>query len=321
MYQTIEILFRFIVYFVVLVCGWIVVTPLIRPLFQKMHFRQRFRSLASSTEKERARSDGLVKHISQLLVVSTNRKGTFYVTTFFLLSAGLSAFTFALLVSVGQSMLNALALGLLLGTGPYIYLRISTHIRQVGGSYEAEPVITELSNQYKTNGLNMLEGIDKAIPRLKDFPHSRRALLRVSMGVKEMQSPFELDEIIEQFYKSYETEWAALLSNILHSSIKSRDDVTPAIEDLIGELKTAREVREKDRQENAESFFMVKYAGPGIYVLSVFVMIYWFGFTTSKYFAYQFKTAAGFQSFLYILISYGASLVAYLFMRKPKNDL
>ncbi|MFE5324640.1 hypothetical protein ACFQ88_38970 [Paenibacillus sp. NPDC056579] len=322
MIQTTEEVLRYLVYLLILISGWFVVSPLIKPSYLVAIKYKRYRNLNKSLEYREASysSNPVLRHISNLLSVTINKRGQYSLSSFFIISLLISFVTAMLLISLHQPWTNVLMVAILLGLSPYVVLRVRLHTIRVDGSYEAEGLTTELSNQYRMNGLNMIEAIDQSIPNLKDFPHSRRALLRLSMAVKEMKNLEELDHIIQEFVFALDTEWSTLLGNNFYMSIGYRDDVSPALQDLIEELKEARRVREADKRENAESFFMVKYAAPCVYIASVLSFLFIFNFTLAKYWEYQFRNPNGFQSFTNFFVLFVISVVIYYLMRKPKND-
>ncbi|GAI13690.1 unnamed protein product, partial [marine sediment metagenome] len=63
----------------------------------------------------------------------------------------------------------------LIGFLPYIYLRFRLKSLQLQGSYEAENLLSELTNMYKISDFNMISAIDKTIGTIKNSPLSKKA--------------------------------------------------------------------------------------------------------------------------------------------------
>lgn len=148
------------------------------------------------------------------------------------------------------------------GGTPYLLLYMKLRAINVNSSYEADILVTELISQYKMNYLNMVEAIDQTIIRLKRDLYTRKALFRLSLDVKECRNREELEVIVKEFAFSIGTEWAILLSNNIYQAIAYRDDVREGLEDILNELIALKAVNETNKQNNSETFLIIKYVAP-----------------------------------------------------------
>ena len=310
-------LIYFIVYTGVILGIWFLIYPTVNIFIRKRRISNRIRTVKKE-EREVIRNK-LIRHLEMILSVTLNIKSSYAITTFFILSGILFGLSFLFLAKSGNMILNLL-LSLMIGLIPYLILNIKLHSIRVSSSYEAEFLVTELINQYKINYLNMIEAIDKTIPRLSRQPFSKRALFRLSLAVKQYRDKEDLEEIIQEFNFAVNTGWSILLANNLFLSIQYGDDVREALDDILQELIELKMINEKNKQFNHESFMMIKYVAPGTYLLSIYAMYSIFGFTTEKFLNYQLKNPLGFKFFLLTVGFIALNYIVYFFIKKPKND-
>ena len=186
--------------------------------------------------------------------------------------------------------------------------------------YEAETLISELTNMYKISSLNMSEAIDKTIGTLKNCPHSKKALFHLSIAIRQYRSHDELQLAVDGFVAATGTEWAKILGINIFESVAGGTDVRVALDGILSELKEIKSIIEKDKRANNEAFTMVKFVIPAVYILSIYAAIKFFGFTVSKFFYYQFSTGLGVKFFIIIITLSVLSYAAMFILKKPKFD-
>lgn len=315
-YALIESIIRFLFYIILIAIFLYVARPIITPALSRLSVK-RFKLNISNEEKKHSL---LYKHIERLLAVTFNTKSTYIVVSFITISLSIFVLAMMFFLQSGQVIQTSLGFSIILGLCPYAYLLVRLHNIRIESSYEGEFLVKELSNQYKIHHLNMLEAIDRTVPRLKEQPYTRKALLRLSIGLKLYRTREELDELILDFSYSIDTQWSELLANNLFLAIEYGDDVNESMEDILEDLKSLKEITEKDKQINYESFAMIKYVIPLAYIFTVYVLFRFFGFNLEKFIDNQFKNPMGFQTFAYTLITIVANYIIYIFIRRPKND-
>lgn len=319
MTNLIDILIQLIGYSIFLFGIWLLVNPLILPSVKRAIQFSRFR-VAIKNNITKKPSNKFIEHIEMIIhvVLNNNYHGAAY--TFLVLSISLFLVTFFLLVMRNQSLGVVFLFSLLLGLLPYTILRVRLIRIRIEGSYEAEGLIAELNNQYKICNLNMIEAIDKTLAQIKSFHYSQRALFRLSMSVKEYKTEQELDNIIREFVYSIDTEWATLLGINIKIAVSDGRDVRISLIDILEELKQIKEILEKDKRGNSESFSMIRFMVPAVYVLSIFVAINFFGFSLKKFIDYQFRTDLGLKFALVTFASMIINYIVFYLTRKPKYD-
>lgn len=313
-----EMVIRFVFYLFILAGSWLVIMPLLMPSLKSRKTVKRYRD--NQKEQGTKKKNKYYRHLELLISVTLNRKSPYIILTFLTLSAVLMVLALLFCLSAKQPLLTSLMVSFGFGISPYVFLLLRLYVIRVKSSYEAVGLVTELINQYKINWFNMIEAVDRTVPHLKNEPFTRRALFRMAIELKQYRNIEELDEIIQEFTYSIKTEWAILLANNMFLSIGYGDNVQVSLEDILEELKELKAITEKDKQFNTESFIMIKYLAPGLYIASVFSMFQFFGFNIKKFIAYQFQNPQGFQFFVFTMLFILINAIVYYFVKKPKND-
>ena len=319
MLLTIEGIVRYLVYGTILLIAWLLISPGIVKFLRRSQTNRRYRGI-QRVQSERRHKNKYLLHLERTIRVSMNTRSKSALYTFFLISGILFFLALLFCIESNQPFLISLVVCGMFGSAPYLFLILRLRSIQVTGSYEADVIITELISQYKLNYLNMIEAIDQTILRLHKHLHTRKALFRLSLDLKESQSKEDIEEITNEFAFSLGTEWGKLLANNIYQAVANRDDVRAGLEDILDELIALKTINEKNKQENSEGFFMIKYVAPVSFFVSVYAIIDWFGFGLEKYIEYQFRNSQGLQYFVFIVAAIILNYFIYYFVRKPKND-
>lgn len=315
MTRLIEIAIKVIVYALFFTGIWLFLGKYLLRFFKRSS--RYYRSGKDDNGKKDSR---LISHLRQLLFITMGKgkKNNAYI--FILVSAFIFLSSFLILFYFFGTGTFFILVSALLGTLPYIILHTRLASLQLEGSYEAEVLISELTNMYRINSLNMAEAIDKTILSLTDCPHSKRALFSLSIAIKEYRSLEDLQYGIDSFVASTGTEWARLLGMNIFESVANGTDVSAALDDILSELKEIKSIIERDRRANNEAFTMVKFVIPAVYILSIYGANKFFGFTLQKFFNYQFTTDLGIKFFVAIIVLTILSFGAMFILGKPKFD-
>lgn len=303
-------------YFLLLLGTWILFSDNIIWLFKRN--RHKFKVKLNNDHKEGLIAD-FRKHIRLVLYIVYNSRSLSMYYTFIIISVMLFFLSF-LTLSRHSSHLFSLLFSTCAACLPYLRLRLKLRNIRVEGSYEAEGLISELINQYKINYLNMIEAIDKSIDFLDDYPYTKKMLFRLSARIKEYRTDEELQDILQEFTYSLDTQWGIMLSNNLYLAISDGTVVTAALEDILIDLRDTKSDAEIAKRLNNEGFTMVKYLSPLLYLASVYAAINYFGFTITKFKEYQLNTQIGFKFFTYIVAITIINFSIILYLRKQKFD-
>lgn len=318
MYDFLESFIYFFIYFGIFLGVWLILCPVFFYFHNRIKVSRRFRLVKLDNNKKI--KNRFVEHIEMLLSITYNFNSSYYLIFFFLISTFLFCVSFIVFLNSGKHILINILLSILIGLLPYLTLKIRLYNIRVLSSYEAEGLITELISQYKINHFNMIEAIDKTIPKISEQPYSQKALFKLSIAIKQYQDEKDLENIINEFNYNINTSWSFLLANNLFLSIGQGDDVYEALEDILDELKDLKRIFEKNKQYNNETLIMIKYVTPLIYLLSVYTMFAIFGFDIDKFINYQFNDPIGLKFFVLIISFIGLNYFIYIFLKRQKND-
>jgi len=315
MTNIVDMSLRIFMYLMLLTGIWLFLGRYLVSFIRQRSKGYRFRS------KPAGQSDNkFTAHIRLLIIITTGRKGKDVVFYFLFLSICLFVISLSLSTGlVGVSIFFVL-MSTLIGFLPYIYLRFRLKSLQLLGSYEAENLLSELTNMYKISDFNMISAIDKTIGTIKNSPLSKKALFILSLKIKDYKGKEELQSAIDFFVAAFGTEWATLLGMSIFESIASGNNVSVSLDEILSNLKQIKDSIEKDKRANYEAFTMVKFVIPIIYVLSVFISVKYFGFTLGKFFYYQFYMGLGIKFFITIIVLLVISFWSMYILSKPKFD-
>ncbi len=292
--------------------------PFLHQLYNKMNIYNRYKLLQSSGKKT-FRNNYYGRF---LLLAETSygisRKRNLYIILFFSIAIALSTALF--LYQAGISILMIIFISIIFGAIPYFILLLRLQTIRSAGSNELEQLLIELISQYRINHCNMYEAIDQTIPRLTKSPHSQKALLKLSLAIKQADSDAEIIDSVNNFNYALKTNLSEILSENLKYSLVYGENIFQALEDILEESKTMNSIYEKDRQQNNEALFMIKYVTPAVYLISVYAMVGVIGLGFSKYIEYQFFNSLGLKFFLLILIFMVINSGIYVFLKKEKRD-
>lgn len=259
------------------------------------------------------------KYLKKLITITCENNSFITVYSFLIFTFLLFLIFFTLLVH-RTSISFAFSVSIIFALAPYIYLRIKLNTIRIEGSYEANTIVSELINQYKINYTNMIEAIDSMV-YVKEAPICRKVFYRLSIRLKEYQTGEELLLALDEMIFTIDTEWMRMVTNNIYMSIERGIDVTIGLEDILHELKEAKITTEKSKQINIESFSILKYLSPLMYIATILIAIKYFGFTLSKFIKYQFYTATGIKLFTLILFLMLINIIVMIIFQKRKYDL
>lgn len=315
MWLSLEMLIRYLLYFVVFVCFWL----LLYPLFFQAKFKKTMRRMPQ-WKTAPIREPIWANHIRKILTVTLQFTTMRAVLTFYLVSILFFVMTFLFCWRLGLGPIFIIGAAVFFGLLPYLLLRIRLYSIRIGSSYEGDILVTELISQYKINYFNMLEAIDATIPKLSHELLTRKALMRLSMQLKENGGEEEVNEAIMEFTYAINTNWAILLGTNLYLAIVDQAQVMESMEDILDELVNLRKLNEAGKQENAEAYFMIVYFVPLLFLTSIVSMFAFMNMPFAQWVTYQFQHPLGLQSFILCIIFLVANIALYLYTKKPKND-
>jgi len=177
---------------------------------------------------------------------------------------------------------------------PWLYLRMRLERLRRAGSFEGEKLVSAFLTAYLVSGGNIYETIERTLascPHLKVTTSLLEALL---LSLRTTADPERVRAATDAFAFGIDTSWASMLAYAIRTGALKGTDMTPAIEDILSQLREARALAEEGRLINGESFRMTTYLAPGLYIGSVFVAVFVMGMPPGRFLYNQFFTAQGF---------------------------
>jgi len=192
---------------------------------------------------------------------------------------------------------------------------------RVESSFDADKVISEISNQYKICNFNMREAIRRAEKFLTSAPYSRKQIYSLALALDTYKTDEELMNYLNYFVYSINTQWAKMLANNIYFAVAKDFDVTEGLSDILKDIKYAYEAAEKANRENTESFIIIYYFVPVLLIGSPYVAYKLMGFSFSKYIYYQFNTPIGITLFVIIVLLLIFNYFIMYFLKRKKFDI
>lgn len=284
--------------------------------------QQQYRRLEKTVNaKKPEQKSYIVLHIQKLL--KTVHKGDTKESNEYIFIVVTSLiFLFSIFVSLQIfSLIISFVIAIIASSFPYLFLRIRLRNLQIDSSYDADVLVTNIMNEYKQHNYNMIKAIENSTLRFDIGSNSRRIIYKLSLALKDYRDEEELDQALEQFIFSYNTEWAVLLRANIKMAVHRGIDVSSGLEDILKRLKDISEQLEVSKRYNNEAFTMIRFLLVPLYLGSIYMAVKTFGFTIKKFLEYQFVNAVGLRigiiTFLLMMISF----IALRLISRPKYDI
>ncbi len=298
---------------------WCIFGSSIKTLFREEHqYRRLQKTVSAKKNKEQIL---MIAHIKRVMSTVRSRDAKASEVYVFLITSA-AIFIFSFLISTKIFTLPfGLSIALISSLFPYMYLRGKLRSIQIDSSYDADAIVTSISNEYKQHSYNMIRAVENTAARFNAEGYSRRVLYRLSLALENYRDEEELDLALNQFVYSYDTEWAMLLRANIKMAIHKGIDVSSGLEDILKKLQDIREQIEVSKRYNTDTFTMIRFLLVPLYFLSVFFAINTYGFTFKKFLEYQFVNVIGLRMAILTFLGIMISFIALMMIRKPRYDI
>jgi hypothetical protein len=191
---------------------------------------------------------------------------------------------------------------------PYLFLRVRLERLRRAGSFEGEKLVSAFLTAYLISGGNIYETIERTIHTCPHLNFTTKLLTNLLLGLRRTADPARIKAETDAFSFSIGTNWSSMLAYVIRTAALKGTDMTPAIEDILLQLREARILAEERRRINGESVRMTAFLSPGLYIGSVFIAVFIMGLPPGRLLYNQFFTPQGFALFT-------AGLFLFLFNR------
>jgi len=191
---------------------------------------------------------------------------------------------------------------------PYLFLRVRLERLRRAGSFEGEKLVSAFLTAYLLTAGNVYETIERTIMTCSHLKITTKMLSELLLSLRKTADPARIRVATDAFSYGIGTNWASMLAYSIRTGAIKGTDMTPAIEDILSQLREARILAEERRRLNGESARMTAFLTPILYFGSVLVTIFVMGLPAGRFLHNQFFTAQGFALFT-------AGLFLFLFNR------
>ena len=259
--------------------------------WQRFRLRKRLLARQKSFEK----SGGLRGHLEELVLGDARNATALF--RFLLLSMVL--FLMVLVTGIRsltplEAFISAAATGLM----PYLLLRTRHEVRKRKGSHEGEAFVSNFISQYRLSSFNIFDGIEQMIRHHPETPIMNRLLTRLLMELRTTADPIRIRRACDRFSNAAGTNWAGMLAYSIGQAAESGINISSAVEDVLIQMREARQLMEERRRLNGEAVRIVIYLIPVLFIGGALLSVKGMGLGWKDYFHNQFLTSQGFLLFL-----------------------
>lgn len=277
----------------------------------KMYNRLKVRKRAFKPES------GIEQHLRKTLSISLKKP----IEPIVFLRFNMIIFLLIFLVGVRNTTLaSSILIGALITAMPYLLLRLRVEIIRRKSSYEGEKLISEFLCQYRMADSNIYKTIEQVILISEDTKITGKLLFKLLIELRNTGNPKLIKEATERFSYAINTNWSRMLANCIRISALDGTDVALALEDILIQLREARQLFEERRRLNSESVRMVVFLAPIIFMSTIVVSVKYLGIPFSKVMKNQFYTEQGFLMILLIMFLFLLNLALIEIISNQRFD-
>lgn len=195
----------------------------------------------------------------------------------------------------------AVFFGGIIGLMPYVLCRIRLESIRRAASFEGEAFVTMLLSKYRMASFNM----QRALELIAGDSHAPEVVARlipnILLNIRTTGERAKIRAAFHPFEFAIDTNWSRMTAYNMALSCENGLDVSDALEDIIVQLREARNLTEERKRMNAETGRLVLFMVPVSYAFSLFLSVRYVGVETAKLFHNQFLTPQGFAFFIFIV--------------------
>lgn len=288
-----------------------------RRSFEGMYRRIAARHRLSAGKKHVQSMDPFMAHLHYLLGAALEKPCS---PGMFLTWSGLLMFFLSLTAMRSFHPATALGMGAAAACTPYLLLRIRLESRRRRGSMEGEKVVSELLRQYRICDKNIYESLEKVIPELRGCPVCCRLLHKVLLRLRSTGNVLEIREACGLLSFTVGTNWSHMLAGCIRLAAERGFDVSLGLEDVLVQMRQAREQLEERRRLNSEAMRLTLFMVPLLYASTVLLSVYYLEMPLPKFIQNQAGTPEGVLMLLFIAFLFVFNLAILEMVNNQKLD-
>lgn len=285
----------------------------LQSVFAKIRMHNRLRARKKMQRPESSLEKHLRYLLSAGLVTSVEPRLYLTLTGILFISVLLSGIRNA-------SLFVSFLMALLLAIMPYLLLRIRVETMRRKSSFEGEKLVSEFLCQYRICEFNIYKTMEQVILVSEGTKITGRLLFKLLLELRSTGDPQIIKEAVERFAYGINTNWSRMLANSIRVSAESGMNVSLALEDILIQLREARQIFEERKRLNAESVRMVVFLAPVMYVGTVILSVQYLGIPITRLIRNQFYTEQGFLLILIIIFLFLINLALIEVINNQRFD-
>lgn len=280
-------------------------------IYQEIQMRKRLAARARKMDE----IGKIRKHLNYISSVSFNMKKD--ALLFIMLVTLFSGFVVA---KMSFDVKTAAMFAVFLCSIPYSIVRINFENLRKKTSFEGEALIANFLNAYRISNFNVYEGLEGIVSDGKNELRSKALILKMILELRQSGSPAKIREIINNFGNTVGTNWSRMFSYNIQIAAEKGIDVSMAIEDILVQLRDARQLYEERRRLNSEAMRIVVYLIPLLYFFTILASVIFIGLEPANVFKNQFLTKQGFMLFNFSAAMFVGNMLIMECVSKKKFD-
>ena len=307
------ILITTILYLIILSGIWVVYAERLKRIWMKIKMYNRLKARKKALKPE----SKVELHLRKILSISLTKP----IEPIVFLRFTVIVFLLVLLIGIQNiSLASSFLMAALISAMPYLLLRVRIEIIRRKGSYEGERLISEFLSQYRMADLNIYKTIEQVILVSEDTKISGKLLFKLLIELRNTGNPKLIKEATERFSYGINTNWSRMLANCIRISSLNGTNVTLALEDILIQLREARQLFEERRRLNSESARMVVFLAPVMFIGTIVISVKYLGMPFGKVMRNQFYTEQGFLMILIIIFLFLLNLALIEIITNQRFD-
>jgi len=321
---VLEVIIKTIGYAGLLIGLWLAVRPWVMPvLMRKVRSyknRLRLRKLQIiATADDYKTSQPFYRHLDMMLATTLPWHSEYSVIYYLIITTALFAVSSTVYLRFSSSWALAIIAGLFTALAPYGVLMIILHWKRNETSYELVPATSLLLGKYRLNSRNIYYSILDTIKEIEQYSTMQKALIKLASAIQSHRNKEDLENAIEMFVFQIDTSWAKQIGIQIFSAQWENKNIEVSLSNIVRDMGKTQEIMEQQKSVNQDTIQMGYFIPIVIFPLSLLFLSR--VITSGRYFYYQFKTTAGFTSFIITFILCLLGFVVSLALRKPKNEI
>ncbi|MDT3697884.1 MAG: hypothetical protein RO469_00535 [Thermincola sp.] len=321
---VIEIIIKTFGYAGLFIGLWLFVRPSLLPILKRKvrNYKNRLRLRKLQIRETAATyksSRPFYRHLDMLLAATWPWYSEFSAVYYLIITTVLFAVSSTVYLKITGGWVLALTAGLTTSLVPYGILSVILHWKRNETSYELVPVTSILLGKYRVNSRNIYFSILDTIKETGQYGTLQKALIKLASAIQSHKNKEDLENAIEMFVFQIDTSWAKQIGIQIFSAQWENKNIETALSNIVRDMGKTQEIMEQQKSNNQDTIQMGYFIPLIVFPLSLFFLSR--VITTGRYFYYQFKTTAGFTSFIITLILCLLGFAVSLALRKPKNEI